>query len=177
MYLVLNYTIWLIWVFVYWLKNQISRNCCVTVAEFATAKEELGEIYLIQCTYWCNPPVTPILVCIGIFGQYKSLFHCSQHLFCMWTLKTLLYKFTSYVKPSVMKQIFIAYQSNLQSYPNWDYIGKFQIHHKIHLVYGSLLQLNKNRLKGERPLFIILPIICHCFSKITFAVTLKTILF
>ena len=76
------------------------------------------DICLIQCTYSCNPPSTPILVCIGIFGQYKSLFHCSQHLFCMWTLKTLLYKFTSYVKPSVMKQIFIAYQSNLQSYPN-----------------------------------------------------------
>jgi hypothetical protein len=25
--------------------------------------------------------------------------------------------------------------------------------------------LNKNRLKGERPIFIILPIICHCFKK------------
>ena len=65
-----------------------------------------------------------------------------------------------------MKQIFIAYQSNLQSYPNWDYIGRFQIHHIIHLSYGSLLRLNKNRLKGERPIFVILPIICHCFKKI-----------
>ena len=67
---------------------------------------ELREIRLILITYSCNPPVNPILVCIGTFGQYKPHFYCSPHLFCIWTLKTLLYKFTSYVKPSVIKQIF-----------------------------------------------------------------------
>ena len=71
---------------------------------------------------------------------------------------------------------FFVYQSNLQSYPNWHCIGRFQIHHNIHF-YDSLLQLHKNRLKERRPIFIILPFIFHFVEKNTFAVTLKAILF
>ena len=48
---------------------------------------ELKEIRLIFIAYYCNPPVNPILVCNGIFGQYKCRFHCSPHLFYIWILK------------------------------------------------------------------------------------------
>ena len=43
------------------------------------------------------------------------------------------------------------YQSNLHCYSNWQDIGRIQIHHK-NRVYYSPHQLNKKRLKGERPL-------------------------
>ena len=48
---------------------------------------ELREICLIIITYSCNPPVNPILVCNGTFGQYKSPFHCIPHLFDIRILK------------------------------------------------------------------------------------------
>ena len=60
---------------------------------------------------------------------------------------------------------FFVYQSNLQSYPNWLCIGRFQIHHITHLVYDSPHQMNKNRLKRERPLFIVFPHISSLFDK------------
>ena len=58
---------------------------------------------------------------------------------------------------------FFVYQSNLQSYPNWHCIGRFQIHRKNH--DGSLHWLNRNRLKGELPIFIVLLVILSLFYR------------
>ena len=75
--------------------NQSKWRQVQNQAEFATpnwdvTSKELRKIRLILITYPCNPSLNPILVCIGIFGQYKSLFHCSQYLICIWTLKIVL---------------------------------------------------------------------------------------
>ena len=58
---------------------------------------------LIFSTYFHSPSVNPILKCIHTFGQYKSPFGCSQHLFHIRILKRQFdTNFqVNYIKPSV----------------------------------------------------------------------------
>ena len=164
----------------YWLKKHNSKNCCVLLMwqnlpklkmmfQLRAQRDMFDSMHLlVQSSFDSHPGLHWHFWSVQIPSILQSIFVLHMN-----SKNIQIFKLCKAISNETD---FFVYQSNLQSYPNWHCIGRFQIHHNIHF-YDSLLQLHKNRLKERRPIFIILPFIFHFVEKNTFAVTLKAILF
>ena len=163
-------------------QNQNSRHHFVNVTESTSIKGdvlswELRKIRLILITYSCNHPVNPILVCIGTFGQYKSHFHCSPHLFCIWTLKTyFIIQIYELCKAISDKIDFLFTRAICKAIPIGIALAgsRFITNPMCMTVFLGWTRID---WKEEYQYSLFSLLFCHCFTKITYAVTLKAILF